>query len=283
MIRIQGHSGCALQILHDDKKSRYFVRKSIADPDYCFRLHKQCIKQQRFKFNSFIETPEIYTWTIRKDYFHFDMRYFNGYDFLTFLQIADKKRLDSICSILIEFILKNLDSSIMTKFPEETFRKKISETSQTLILRKDIDQQKLNSYFNYLLSFSSDALFPAGYCHGDLTLSNLLVYKLEDKLMVIDFLDTFLDSPIQDYVKIRQDTQFFWSLLLFSGNIDVTKTKLAFEYMDKRFKLEIEEKFNIEIFYKPFQILSLLRVLKYTTEEHMIKFLYSSIDQLMEK
>ena len=61
MIRIKGHSGCALQILHDNKKSKYFVRKSITDSDYCFRLHKQCIKQQRFKFNSFIETPEIYT------------------------------------------------------------------------------------------------------------------------------------------------------------------------------------------------------------------------------
>jgi hypothetical protein len=211
------------------------------------------------------------------------MRYFNGYDFLTFLQIAGKSRLDSVCSILIDFILKNLDSSIMIKFPQEVFKEKTLETLQILSLRKDIDHQKLNAYFDYLLSFSSEVLFPAGYCHGDLTLSNLLVYKFEDKLMAIDFLDNFLDSPIQDYVKLRQDTQFFWSLLLYTGNIDATKTKLAFEYMDKRLKLEIEEKFNMEIFYKPFQILSLLRVLKYTTEERMIKFLYSSIDQLMEK
>ncbi len=100
--------------------------------------------------------------------------------------------------------------------------------------------------------------------------------------MAIDFLDTFLDSPIQDYVKLRQDTQFFWSLFLYDGKIDSTKTKIAFQYLDKTIKKAIDEKSNMEIFYKPFQILSLLRVLKYTTEERMIKFLYSSIDQLMD-
>ena len=39
---------------------------------------------------------------------------------------------------------------------------------------------------------------PEGFCHGDLTLSNLLFNN--DDIVIIDFLDTFLDSTIQDIV-----------------------------------------------------------------------------------
>ena len=50
-----------------------------------------------------------------------------------------------------------------------------------------------------------------GPCHGDLTFGNML-WDGEGFLWVFDFLDTFLEAPIMDLVKLRQDTLGRWTL-----------------------------------------------------------------------
>lgn len=52
---------------------------------------------------------------------------------------------------------------------------------------------------------------PVGPCHGDLTLNNI-IFNAADGITLIDFLDTFLESPLQDVAKILQDYRFGWSL-----------------------------------------------------------------------
>ena len=50
----------------------------------------------------------------------------------------------------------------------------------------------------------SDMLIPVGTCHGDLTFSNILFNG--NNYYLIDFLDSFIESPLLDIVKLRQDT-----------------------------------------------------------------------------
>ena len=52
--------------------------------------------------------------------------------------------------------------------------------------------------------------FPVGRCHGDLTLSNVILDPVSG-ITLIDFLDTFLETPLQDVAKLKQDFVYGWS------------------------------------------------------------------------
>ena len=61
---------------------------------------------------------------------------------------------------------------------------------------------------------------PLGACHGDLTLSNMIFSQQQD-LVLIDFLDTYLESPLQDLAKISQELEFGWSSRHLDENLRV--------------------------------------------------------------
>lgn len=53
-------------------------------------------------------------------------------------------------------------------------------------------------------------VYPLGNCHGDFTLSNMVVtHNLS--IYLIDYLTTFFESPLQDAVKLLQDFKYGWS------------------------------------------------------------------------
>lgn len=51
---------------------------------------------------------------------------------------------------------------------------------------------------------------PMGLCHGDLTLSNIIVTQ-DNNMYIFDFLDSFIESPLQDIAKLVQDLKYGWS------------------------------------------------------------------------
>lgn len=57
-----------------------------------------------------------------------------------------------------------------------------------------------------------DEEVPVGFCHGDLTLANMLIDPENRELCVFDFLDCFVESPIQDIAKLLQDVRHQWFL-----------------------------------------------------------------------
>lgn len=56
---------------------------------------------------------------------------------------------------------------------------------------------------------TSNLSIPLAKCHGDLTLSNMILSQ--DGLYVFDFLDSGIESPLQDVAKIIQDMKYGWS------------------------------------------------------------------------
>ena len=63
---------------------------------------------------------------------------------------------------------------------------------------------------------TQNILIPIGPCHGDLTLSNIIISRT-GSINLIDFLSTFLESPLWDIVKIYQDLKYGWSYRHLSG------------------------------------------------------------------
>jgi tRNA A-37 threonylcarbamoyl transferase component Bud32 len=66
-------------------------------------------------------------------------------------------------------------------------------------------------------------MIPIGSCHGDLTLSNI-IYS-EGSLNLIDFLTGYIETPLQDIVKLRQDFEYKWSFR-YSDEIKMTKSAI---------------------------------------------------------
>lgn len=54
--------------------------------------------------------------------------------------------------------------------------------------------------------------YPKDYeCHGDFTLSNIIISYSDKRITLIDFLKTYNENIIQDYAKLYQEFKFGWS------------------------------------------------------------------------
>ena len=70
------------------------------------------------------------------------------------------------------------------------------------------DTPEVVRLFQYCEDFKWESI-QHSYCHGDLTLENILIKN--DKPHLIDFLDSFGDSRVIDISKLLQDLLLVWS------------------------------------------------------------------------
>ena len=142
---------------------------------------------------------------------------------------------------------------------------------------------------------------PLGYCHGDLNFSNMLANRTDHVLYLIDFLDTFIESPLQDIASLRQDTYCYLFYHLINNKNDnktnkqnnnnkVMKIKEIMQYFDEKLiKAFCNKKWwpivNIFLFWKLARILPYSHSMKVTTNiiENMNRVLHSLLSELMEE
>ncbi len=127
-----------------------------------------------------------------------------------------------------DLILTNLGSTeinIISNFIDEyfyTLKKKVKwvKFSKNIIINK-LNNINIKTKIPYLkkLFFKNKKkilkeikdikYYPSGFCHGDLTLSNMIIAG--DKIYLIDFLKTYNDGITQDLSKIFQEFILGWS------------------------------------------------------------------------
>ena len=118
---------------------------------------------------------------------------------------------------------------------------------------------------------------PIGVCHGDLTFSNILF--TDSGMCLIDFLDSFIETPLQDVVKLRQDTLYNWSTLMTRQSYNETHVKMILDYIDD----SIYNHFKTYDFYKYYdmlQYINILRILPYVKEEHIYNRVCEILDSI---
>tara|TARA_Y100000004_G_C8943414_1_gene425157 strand:+ start:417 stop:1229 length:813 start_codon:yes stop_codon:yes gene_type:complete len=259
---IKGHSGCKLQLKGDR------IIKTASNKNYSDRLFLQYDKQLKFK-NKIISTPKIYNKGKDAGCFWFEMQMmpFKTFDYL--MLISDKTILDVITKKIVNFINGNINNN--RTINSDILINKYEDTKNKIFIRHGIDVNYLNNLFYDL---AEEIEIPVGYCHGDLTFSNMLFNN--SNIVFIDFLDTFLDTPLQDIVKIRQDTRYYWSLNLVNKVHDRVKIKQSLNYMDKLIEKEFSKYEFYRKYYKHFQVLNLLRILPYSNNK-------KHIDKLMKE
>ena len=117
------------------------------------------------------------------------------------ISIIDKFINDCEYKFIDEYILLNKINDIKNKINENKF---INNDFKDIFYFLENETHKIKKI-----------KLPINICHGDLTLCNILIKNKEKNIFLIDFLDSFLESPIVDMVKIRQDTKYKWCINMF--------------------------------------------------------------------
>jgi thiamine kinase-like enzyme len=146
---------------------------------------------------------------------------------------------------------------------------------------KDKDANEvLENTFNLIRSSNFSEIKP-GVCHGDLTFENIIIAKQD--IYLIDFLDTFLETPLADISKLFQDLIVGWSFRekILKGSINKNE-QIKIHYFKDSMCENIEQTVNWE-FVNIYLIIDLLRIIPYTKQREIYRFILEAILKLTER
>jgi hypothetical protein len=246
-----GRSGCKFVL----NEKELILQKFSKEREYNERLFKQFEKQKNFSDILKFSKPIVYEFNTSENLWNFNMQYIRGN---TFSQYCNNENVNSILEFsdqIVKYLKFNFDNSLCTDINFTKLENKLIDLKIKLL--------DLDLYFKYLLSNPIEKL-NIGNCHGDFTLSNII---FSDKYYLIDFLDNIYETPLNDLIKIKQDTEhnFYFNLIKQKNN----KIKICFDYINESLNKTFEEIINTEHFIW-FSIFNLLRILPYLKEKNEI-------------
>lgn len=267
---IRGNSGASVQLVDGA-----VIRKTAVGA-IRMRLKRQIEKQDAFhraRQSGCIRTPAILRTAETPDAYTADMEFVVAQDFAQFLTEEPAPRIRWFTATIREFVAANVATSQCVDVRSEV-RSKINDLAK---------QQNVPPECVALARSLSDGpvAVPRGPCHGDLTLSNMLFRR--DGIVLIDFLDPFIESPLQDMVKLRQDTRHYWSLSMYPAYCDQVKVKLALAYVDRCLDAVFMEYPWYRRHYLLFQVVNFMRILPYCTEAGTTRTALGALERLAEE
>ena len=97
---------------------------------------------------------------------------------------------------------------------------------------------------------------------------------------LIDFLDSFIESPLIDIVKLRQDTAFYWSEKMYTNKYDSLRLHLILKILDERICKMASQFAWYDQYYQTFQLMNFWRIMQYATKPEIVEYLKSIIFSL---
>ena len=276
-LKIKGHSGCSL-ILVESETGELLVKKSC-NQSYVKRLYHQCSKQKAY--SDAIEN-NIYR-NIKVPYAQWKddsiwMKYVHSQSFIEYFERSTTQDIKKLADTLCNFITDEIKNCGFENIDKSIFIEKIKSVQENCNKNELIDINRVNTFFvkaNKYFDTIDNIVLPVGTCHGDLTFSNILF--TESGMYFIDFLDSFIETPLQDIVKIRQDTLYGWSTMMTSQQYNKAHIQMVLQYIDKYIvsKFEQTEYFK---YYNMLQYINILRILPYVKE----KAVYERVCEILE-
>jgi len=266
----KGHSGFKISLISD-----HTVRKASTTKDGSARLAKQAEKQKNFKNTSDFITPRVLQEGYENEFYYFDMELMNFTDFISYFQASNKNKIDYVAKKIISFIESNIISSYFKPINVTLINEKLEEIKKN-VSEPDYDAIKM-------ILEKQEIVIPTGISHGDFTFSNILFDAENREICLIDFLDDYIETPLNDIVKIRQDTKFKWSLLLYNKNFDLVKMNTILRYIDNKIYSHFSQYEFYRKFYPLFELVNLLRVVRYAKDPNIKEFLLTHINSCINE
>lgn len=283
-LKLEGRSGCALDIFSDN--GNFFVRKSSVSQSYSERLGKQAAKQASYKnaSNTTFVAPKVINEGANPDgIYHFDMEYVHGEKFSDYLSKATIYEINDLYNLFENYFEGLFNASEIKEVEKSIIKDKVKDIEQKLLSNNFYSSSFKKLIINTLLNKVPKQKLPLGTCHGDFTFSNIL-FSGNDKVYIFDFLDSFIESPIIDLVKIRQDTKFYWSIDI---DVDLETAKKGrvtqvLQHLDKRFANYIDTKYpEYKDWYNYLELFNLVRIMPYAHNIRDVHFLQKNLQKLI--
>ena len=281
-IDIKGHSGCNIDIIEEG--DNLLVKKSTLDPKYLKRLELQGKKQMDDKcLTDSIYNPYISEIKSDENECYILMDYIYANNFIDYFEKASPQDINHFIDNFIKYIHNEIDKCEIKKVSKNVFIDKfnsvVKNCEKNELLKGNMRVKSiLKDCENVFTNLPKEIELPVGICHGDLTFSNILFAS--NKFYFIDYLDSFIETPIQDIVKLRQDTKYFWSTMMYKKKYDVVRLNIIFNYIDNK----ISEHFGeFEYYYRNYdrlQLMNILRILPYVKEEKVRDFVLNILASL---
>lgn len=284
-IEVKGHSGCQIDVVSEE--SGIYVYKSTADPKYLKRLALQAKKQRAAAEDEYqhIRVPKIFELQENADTTIIKMQYVYSKNFIEFFEQAGFEQVDYLIGALEHFVEHEISKCELQKVTPKIFHDKFAEIKGKCLTNPLYEGNneilsilcRSEQVFNSL----SELTMPIGICHGDLTFSNILFNG--NNYYLIDFLDSFIETPLQDIVKIRQDTQFRWSQLMYSKPYDATRLRIVCDKIDSEIHHYFSHKYQwYSDNYPVMQLMNILRILPYAHEQKVIDYLINVLNEILD-
>lgn len=280
-ITLPGRSGCSVCVQR--LAARFVVVKSTANPDYAPRLKRQMLLQRRYRERNRIDSVSIPAVIDERDVdagYSATMEYIGLLTCTQFIARASIESLERLAMLLWQVIEQELAWALPRPIDAGVFVAKLEEIRcRTHARSSEQIDSRLDSIRSWFES-QGTLVLPSSMCHGDLTLSNILVSPDGDRIALIDLLDSFVESPVLDMVKLRQDTLFGWSSRLADEPTDKIRAALALRHLDRLLHARFLSCASYSRYHTGLQSLNLARTLPYLRDASMRQFVITSISQL---
>lgn len=286
-IDVKGHSGCDIEIVRDPDDGELCVNKSTQDTGYFKRLINQALKQEAAAKATlqYIRVPRVRKISESPERVDILMDYVYSRNFVEFFEQAGFEQVDYLIGALKMYIEHEISlcqlSLVKAMVVQEKFADVVRRTLSNKFLTGDKEVEEILARSARVFDTLEDMEIPLGVCHGDLTFSNILFNG--NNYYLIDFLDSFIESPLLDLVKLRQDTAWMWSPLMYTRSLDHIRMRIAFSKIDAELDSFFRGKYSwYDKFYAPLQLMNFLRILQYAHETRVIEYLKRVINEQLE-
>lgn len=284
-LKIAGRSGCTIDIAAID--ARLCVTKSASRIDYNDRLVRQVGKQRLFGPSfpeiRWFQTPEILADGVSTAGFQwFRMAYVSGEKATAYFAEADVATLHGVRQKFAHYFNTIEQGSVPVPPPLTTIHAKNAQLCAVLTDKSALEPRLASKLCSFLQTAIPDAPILQGYCHGDFTISNMLFDVWH--IYLFDFLDSFIESPLIDLIKLRQDTRFGWTLLL-DEQIEpyhANRAKIALHFIDQHLAARIQANPFYSAWHDYLEVYNLARIVPYVQTDKELAFLEKNLGMLLQ-
>ena len=248
------------------------------------QAEKQAVGGTNMYLSQHIRVPEIYSIEKTENYVAIHMEYVYSKNYISYFEDSGMNDIKNFISAMKSFVDVEISNSPVQTVPTSRIINKLDD-----VIDKCRSNEKLKGdtaiqdiLYKSKMAFqclSEDIELPIGRCHGDLTFSNILFTGHDYYL--IDFLDSFIESPLLDLVKIRQDSKYGWSRLMYSGQTDNVRLSIISNKIDEEINSYYSDYTWYAKYYDLFQLMNFLRILQYAKEEKVIDYLKKVISSML--
>lgn len=218
-----------------------------------------------------LRAAEVVEFSVHKDRAELLMPYIQGITGHMFPSHATRNLAQNLSASLSTLLYHELNESCEQSVPTTLFRDKLVSVSHST---RDPDLRRLvDTCLDLVNTYPAEMSFPIGPCHGDLTLSNLILDPVTG-ITLIDFLYTFLESPIQDVAKLKQDFVYGWSFRMDSSAQRI-KAEIFSRHHFPRAIIEIERIYPAQVYL--LTLMTLARIAPYVKDEVTQQWLVRSL------